>query len=163
MKILIRKGIKKDLPQVLSLIKELAKFENAEHEVTISLDDLKKDGFGKNPYFQFIVAVVNDQIIGLSFYFIRYSTWKGKYLFLEDFIVTEKFRNQGVGSKLFEETIRICKSESMNGMFWQVLEWNKAAIKFYKKYNSNISSDWLNGKLTKNDIEKINFINDIRN
>ena len=96
MKILIRKGIKKDLPQVLSLIKELAKFENAEHEVTISLDDLKKDGFGKNPYFQFIVAVVNDKIIGLSFYFIRYSTWKGKYLFLEDFIVTEKYRNQGL-------------------------------------------------------------------
>ena len=71
----------------------------------------------KIPYFKFIVAVVNDKIIGLSFYFIEYSTWKGKYLFLEDFIVTEKYRNQGVGSKLFEETIRICKSESMNGMF----------------------------------------------
>ncbi|MAO71921.1 MAG: GNAT family N-acetyltransferase [Flavobacteriales bacterium] len=156
MKILIRKGIKKDLPQVLSLIKELAKFENAEHEVTISIDDLKKDGFGKNPFFQFIVAVVDEKIIGLSFYFIRYSTWKGKFLFLEDLIVTEKFRNQGIGSKLFEETIKICKSESMNGMFWQVLDWNKSAIKFYKKYNSNISGEWLNGKLTKNDIEKIN-------
>ena len=158
METIIRNGIKKDLPSVLQLIKELARYENAEHEVTITLDDLKKDGFGKNPYFQFIVAVVNDKIIGLSFYFIRYSTWKGKYLFLEDFIVTKKFRNQGVGSKLFEETIKICKSESMNGMFWQVLDWNKAAIKFYKKYNSNISSNWLNGKLTKNDIEKINWI-----
>lgn len=155
MKTIIRKGIKEDLPSVLQLIKELARYENAEHEVTITLEDLEKDGFGQHPNYLFLVAVQNQEIIGLSFYWIRYSTWKGKFLFLEDFVIKEEYRNQGIGSKLFEETIKICKSKDMNGMFWQVLDWNEPAINFYKKYDAHISSKWLNGKLSKKQIEQI--------
>lgn len=155
MKIIIRKGNIKDLSCVLDLIKELADFENAKHEVKITIEDLKKDGFGKSPLFHLLVAEYKNEIVGLSFYWFRYSTWKGKFLFLEDFIVKKEFRNQGIGTQLFKKTVEISKEEKCNGMFWQVLDWNKQAINFYKKYNATISSEWLNGKLDKKQIEKI--------
>jgi GNAT superfamily N-acetyltransferase len=148
MEVVIRKGVKSDLPAVLDLIKELAGFERALNEVTVSLEDLEQDGFGNHPYYWFIVAEKEGNIIGLSFYFIRYSTWKGRFLFLEDFVVKESFRNKGVGALLFEETIRIAKELDVKGMTWQVLDWNKNAIRFYEKYNSDISAEWYNGKLT---------------
>jgi len=155
MKTSIREGKKKDLPSVLSLIKELADHENSRDEVTITLEDLEKDGFENHPCYWFLVAENNDEIIGLSFYWIRYSTWKGKFLFLEDFIIKSGYRRNGIGSKLFEETIKICQELKLNGMTWQVLDWNTQAIDFYKKYNANISTTWLNGKLTKKQINKI--------
>ena len=148
MKASIRKGIKSDLPAVLDLIKELAEFERALNEVIISLEDLEQDGFGNHPYYWFVVAERDGEIIGLSFYFIRYSTWKGRFLFLEDLVVKESFRNKGIGALLFEETIRIAKELDVKGMVWQVLDWNKNAIRFYEKYNSDISAEWYNGKLT---------------
>ena len=156
MKTIIREGLKDDLPHVLNLIKELAEFENSLNELTITLEDLERDGFGETSYYSFLVAVNDDLIIGLSFYFIRYSTWKGKFLFLEDFIIKEEFRNKGIGSLLFEATIDVCRKNNLNGMIWQVLDWNVAAIGFYKKYNASISKEWLNGKLSKDQINKLN-------
>ncbi len=103
--------------------------------------------------FILLLQLSNNVIIGMSFYWIRYSTWKGKFLFLEDFVVKESFRRKGVGALLFEETINIALNANMNGMCWQVLDWNTPAINFYKKYNSNISSAWLNGKLDKNQLQ----------
>ena len=85
MNTIIRKGVKEDLPQALELIKELANYENSLDEVTITLGDLENDGFGDRQWFWFLVAEDSNRIIGLSFYWIRYSTWKGKFLFLEDF------------------------------------------------------------------------------
>lgn len=155
MEIIIRKGEKKDLLSVLSLIKELADFENAKHEVSITITELEKDGFGDKPCYSFLVAENKNQIIGLSFYWFRYSTWKGKFLYLEDFIIKEEYRRSGIGSRLFEETVKICKKLNLKGMTWQVLDWNTSAINFYKKYNSEINSAWLNGKLTKEQINKI--------
>ena len=155
MKITIREGIKEDLPAVLRLIKELADFEKSIDEVTITLEDLENDGFGDRPWFWFLVAEENNQIVGLSFYWIRYSTWKGKFLFLEDFVIKKEYRRVGIGSKLFEETIKICKKKDLNGMIWQVLDWNNQAIKFYKKYNADITKEWLNGKLTKKQIDRL--------
>ena len=159
MKIKIREGVKEDLPTVLELIKELADFENSKDQVTITLEDLEKDGFGETPSYRFLVAEEKNKIIGLSFFWIRYSTWKGKFLFLEDFVIKEEYKRQGIGSKLFEETINICKKQDLNGMIWQVLDWNTPAIRFYKKYNADISKEWLNGKLTKNQIDSL-FIMD---
>ena len=154
MKIKIRNGKKGDLQSVLNLIKELAKYENAIDEVTITLKELEKDGFGDLQYYKFLVAEIDEKIIGLSFYWFRYSTWKGRFLFLEDFIIKEKYRRSGVGSKLFEATIKICQELKMNGMCWQVLDWNKNAIEFYNKYNAEISNSWLNGKLTNQQIKQ---------
>ena len=144
----IRKGQKADLTSVLALIKELAEFENAPNEVSVTLEELEEDGFGQHPYYWFIVAEHKAEIIGLSFYFIRYSTWKGRFLFLEDFVVKEDFRGQGVGAQLFEETIRIAQRLEVKGMVWQVLDWNEDAIRFYKKYEASIHTEWLNGKLS---------------
>ena len=156
MNTVIRKGIRKDLPSVLKLIKDLADYENASDQVTITLDVLEQDGFGAHPWFWFLVAEKDSEIIGLSFYWIRYSTWKGKFLYLEDFVIKEEYRRHGIGSKLFEETIKMCKQLNLNGMIWQVLDWNSPAIDFYKKFGAEISKDWLNGKLTKKQIENIN-------
>tara|TARA_B100001250_G_C19672052_1_gene731921 strand:- start:295 stop:777 length:483 start_codon:yes stop_codon:yes gene_type:complete len=155
MKAIIRKGVKEDLPDVLSLIKELADYENALQEVKITLKDLERDGFENHPCYWFLVAENKNQIIGLSFYWIRYSTWKGKFLFLEDFVIKEEYRRHGVGEKLFKATIKICQELKLNGMTWQVLDWNTPAINFYKKYNADISSAWLNGKLTNKQINEI--------
>ena len=157
MKAKIRKGLKKDLPSVLKLIKELANYENALEEVTITLNDLERDGFGSRPWFWFLVAENKNEIIGLSFYWIRYSTWKGKFLYLEDFIIKEEYRRSGVGSKLFEETIKISKHLGLNGMIWQVLDWNVPAINFYKKYEAHLDDEWLNGKLVKKQINNFRF------
>ena len=155
MNVTIRKGVKDDLPEVLKLIKELAEYEKALDSVTITLEELEKDGLGDHPWYWFLVAEDNNTIIGISFYFIRYSTWNGKYLYLEDFVINKANRQKGIGSLLFEATIQICKDENLNGMTWQVLDWNSPAIQFYKKYNAEISTEWLNGKLTKHQIHQI--------
>ena len=151
----IRKGIKKDLPQVLALIKELADYEKSLHQVDVTLEQLEKDGFDGHPHYYLLVAEEKGEIIGVCFYFIRYSTWKGKVLFLEDFVVKEEYRRKGIGGMLFEETIRIANKENMDGLHWQVLDWNTPALNFYKKYNASISSTWLNGRLDKEQINKL--------
>lgn len=145
----IRKGTKADLPAVLDLIKELAEYEKALDEVSITLEALEADGFGPHPAYGFIVAEVDEDIVGISFYYIRYSTWKGRFLYLEDFVVKEACRGKGIGAALFEETIRIAKEMDVNGMTWQVLDWNTPALNFYKKYNAHIYDGWLNGMLVK--------------
>jgi len=151
----IRKGIKKDLPQVLALIKELADYEKSLDQVDVTLEQLEKDGFDGHPHYYLLVAEEKGEIIGICFYFIRYSTWKGKVLFLEDFVVKEEYRRKGIGRMLFEETIRIANKENMDGLHWQVLDWNTPALNFYKKYNASISSTWLNGRLDKEQINKL--------
>ena len=153
----IRKGTKTDLPVVLDLIKELAKFEKSLNEVTITLKELEKDGFGEHPWYWFIVAEIDSEIVGLSFYFIRYSTWKGRFLFLEDFVVKDSYRGKGIGSQLFQETVRIAQQMDVNGMVWQVLDWNEPAINFYKKYEAHLDNEWLNGKLVKKQITNFRF------
>jgi GNAT superfamily N-acetyltransferase len=155
MKIQIRKGVQTDLPQVLDLIKELAIYEDALDEVTIKLEDLERDGFGSERLFHFLVAVNEKELVGIAFYYTRYSTWKGKILYLEDFVVKEKDRGKGIGTLLFEETVRVCKNKEYNGMAWQVLDWNEPAINFYKKYKASLSSSWLNCKLSKNQIKSL--------
>ena len=149
----IRKGTKSDLPFVLNLIKELAEYENALSEVSITLTQLEKDGFGEKSVFSFLVAEKNNEIIGMALYYTKYSTWKGKCLFLEDLVVNKKNRRSGVGSKLFEAIIKTAKETNMQRVMWKVLDWNKLAINFYKKYNANISNKWLDGKLIKSQID----------
>ena len=158
MDISLRKGIKQDLPQVLALIKELADYENALDQVSVTLEQLEKDGFEGHPHYYLLVAEYENQSIGVCFYFIRYSTWKGKVLFLEDFVVKEEYRRKGIGGMLFEETIRIANKENMDGLHWQVLDWNTTALNFYKKYNASISSTWLNGRLDKIKIKELKLL-----
>ena len=143
----IRKGVKEDLPEVVAMIKELADYENALDEVEISVEQLERDGFGAHPYYWLLIAEIDGDIAGLAFYFIRYSTWKGKLLYLEDFVVKEKFRRQGIGTLLFDKLKRKVEAEGLAGLVWQVLDWNEPAIKFYEKHGAQISKGWLDGKL----------------
>jgi GNAT superfamily N-acetyltransferase len=143
----IRKASKNDLPEVLNLVKELAIYENAPEEVTIKLKDLEKDGFGDNPLFWIILAENSKGIIGMSFYFIRYSTWKGKCLYLEDLVVKEEYRGKKIGEALFEATIKTAKQIKAKQMNWQVLDWNEPAINFYKKFDAELDEEWINGKI----------------
>lgn len=144
---IIRKGTKEDLPRALELIRELAIYEKAPDEVTNTLEMMENDGFGEHPVFGFIVAEKAGTIHGMSMYYWRYSTWKGKRIYLEDLIVTEAKRGSGIGKLLFEETIAIGKAAGATGMMWQVLDWNEPAINFYKKYQANIEDGWLNCNL----------------
>lgn len=147
MNILLRKATIDDLPAVVELIKELAAYEKAAHEVKITLDELEKDGFGEHPLYWIILAEVDAQIVGMSFYYIRYSTWTGRNLYLEDIVVKEQYRRFGIGKLLFEETIKSAKEMNVRQMIWQVLDWNEPALNFYKKFNAELDPEWINGKL----------------
>lgn len=142
--ITIRKGQKKDLPEILELIKELAIYEKALDQVANTVARMEEDGFGEQPVYGFQVSEEDGKIIGTSIYYYRYSTWKGKRLYLEDLVVTESKRGVGAGKLLFEATLRIAKETNCSGMMWQVLDWNEPAINFYKKYNTRFEDDWLN-------------------
>ena len=145
--LLIRKGTKQDLPSVLDLINELALFEKAPEQVINTVNDMEKDGFGKNPVFTFYVAELNNTIVGIAVYFVKYSTWKGKGLYLDDLFVTEKFRGKGIGKKLFDIIIEEAKNINAKQLHWQVLDWNTPAINFYKKYGATVDAEWLDCKL----------------
>lgn len=151
----IRIGEKKDLPRVLELIKELATYEKAPHEVINTVALMEQDGFGTNPIYGFFVAENENGIVGISLYYWRYSTWKGKRLYLEDIIVTEKERGSGIGKLLFDRTMRKALEEDCSGMMWQVLEWNEPAINFYKKYGAKLDDEWTNCTLEADQIKNL--------
>ena len=146
---IIREGSKADLPRVLELIKELAAFEKAPHEVINTVEQMEKDGFGPTPIYGLFVAETEDGIVGISIYYWRYSTWKAKRLYLEDIIVTERMRGRGIGKQLFERTMQHALDQDCSGMTWQVLDWNEPAMNFYKKYGAKLDGEWVNGTLEK--------------
>lgn len=148
----IRPGVKADLPRTLELIKELARYERAPDEVITTVPQMERDGFGPNPIFGFFVAERSGVIIGISLYYWRYSTWKGKRLYLEDIIVTESERGKGAGKLLFDRTMKFAVDEGCTGMMWQVLEWNEPAIKFYKKYDAKLDDEWTNCSLERDQL-----------
>ena len=135
MSIIIRDGVREDVPTMFELIKELALYEKAPEQVTNTIEQMYLDGFGENPIFGSIVSEVDGQIVGMALYYYRYSTWKGKRLYLEDLIVSEIMRGRGLGEKLLNATIEKARESNCTGLMWQVLDWNEPAINFYKKYN----------------------------
>ncbi len=151
----IREGRKEDLPRVLELIKELAEYERALHEVSNTVEQMERDGFGPHPVYGFLVAEVNNRLVGMSLFYWRYSTWKGKRLYLEDIIVTESYRGKGIGEKLFKLTVQYALEHHCTGMMWQVLDWNEPAIRFYKKFNARLDSGWINCHLEKEQMETL--------
>lgn len=154
----IREGKIEDLPRILELINELAVYEKAPEEVINTVELMQKDGFGPNPVFGFFVCEKDGsgEIIGTAIYYYRYSTWKGKRIYLEDLIVTESERGHGAGKLLFNAIMARGLEEDCSGMMWQVLDWNAPAINFYKKYyNATIEEDWFNCNLQDFEIRKL--------
>ena len=145
MSIIIRKAVKEDCPAMMELIHELAVYEKEPDAVTVSFDHFVESGFGENPVWFGYVAEVDGMVEGFALCYIRYSTWKGQRLYLEDFLVSDKMRGKGIGKLLFDTLIEECKAKKYSGMVWQVLDWNEPAINFYKKYPEvSIDSGWLN-------------------
>ena len=151
----IRKGTATDVPAAMTLIKELALYEKAPHEVTASEESMIEDGFGENPIYQMWVAVEDKTIIGLALTYIRSSTWKGRMLYLEDIIVTESKRGKGIGKSLFLTVCKEVQLHQWNGLIWQVLDWNEPALNFYRKFNASLDPEWINGKLLPETIDII--------
>jgi GNAT superfamily N-acetyltransferase len=143
----VRPGKKNDLTQVLELIRELAEYEHMADQVSNTVERMEEDGFGENPIFGFLVADEGGHLVGASIYYYRYSTWKGRRLYLEDIIVTESQRGKGIRKRLLEETIEVAKRTKCTGMMWQVLDWNTPAIEFYKKYPVTFDNGWVNCNL----------------
>jgi GNAT superfamily N-acetyltransferase len=144
----IRKMTQHDIQAVYDLIVELAVYEKAPEQVTNTPEKMLKDGFSENPIFEGFVAEIENKIIGIAIFYVRYSTWKGKCIYLEDIVVTEKYRGKGVGKLLFDEVMKTTLQKEAALLVWQVLDWNEPAINFYKKYHATLDPEWLNGKLT---------------
>ena len=151
--IIIRKANVTDCTQMMALIKELATYEKAPDAVTVSLSHFEESGFGANPVWWALVAEQTREnseksVIGFALYYIRYSTWKGQRLYLEDIVVTEHMRGKGIGKLLFDQLIEIGREQQFSGMVWQVLNWNEPAINFYRKYKGlTLDEEWVNGSI----------------
>jgi GNAT superfamily N-acetyltransferase len=159
MEITIRKGEKTDIPAVLSLIRELALYEKAPHEVTNTEADMERDGFGDHPVFRLLMAEADGEVAGMAIYFIKYSTWKGKGVYLDDIVVRESFRGNGIGKKLMDAVIRDSHEIGAKQLHWQVLDWNEPAIRFYKRYGASFDPEWINCKLDERQIRDFSTSN----
>jgi GNAT superfamily N-acetyltransferase len=147
MEIVIRRAVKEDCPRLLELITELAIYEKAPNDVTVTMDHFIESGFGEKPVWWSFVAEADGKVEGFALYYIRYSTWKGQAMYLEDIIVTEAMRGQKLGKLLFDRLIEEAREKKWSRIIWQVLEWNEPAINFYKKYNADFDPEWLNCSL----------------
>ena len=149
----VRPAQRSDVPEMMDLIRELALYEKAPDEVTVSETHFEESGFGPNPVWWALVSVIPasegraEQIVGFALYYIRYSTWKGQRMYLEDIIVNEAWRGKGIGALLMDALIAIAREKKFSGMMWQVLDWNEPAINFYKKYSATFDGAWVNVSL----------------
>ncbi len=160
MNITIRPATKEDCPAMLELIRELAIYEKAPDEVTVDPKHFEESGFGPNPVWWSFVAEVQtsdsqsstlnsqsstlNSLVGFALYYIRYSTWKGQVMYLEDLLVTESMRGNGIGKMLLDRLIAEARVKGFKKVVWQVLDWNEPAINFYKKYKASFDGGWVN-------------------
>lgn len=148
MNINIRRAYKDDCEELLDMVRGLALYEKAPQEVTVTLDEFTDAGFGNAPVWTAFVAEVNNKIEGFALYYVRFSTWKGRRMYLEDFYVNENLRGMGIGTLLFERILQEAREKEFNGVSWQVLDWNEPAINFYKKYSARFEGEWINVSLS---------------
>jgi GNAT superfamily N-acetyltransferase len=149
----LRVAVKEDCIRLLELVNELALYEKAPDEVTVTLQEFEEAGFGEKPVWRAFVAQVDGLIVGFALYYIRFSTWKGCRMYLEDFIVTEPMRGKGIGKLLFEKVLAEAKEKEYSGVVWQVLDWNQPAIDFYNKYSAKLEAGWLNASVSKEHLQ----------
>ena len=141
----IRKATIADCPGMMQLIRELAEYEKAPEEVTVDPKHFEESGFGASPvWWAFVVEDTTSNIIAFALYYIRYSTWKGQVMYLEDILVTESMRGKGIGKMLIERLKEEAREKGFKRITWQVLDWNEPAINFYKKFDAQFDPEWVN-------------------
>lgn len=145
MEITIRKASAADIPAMHRLVRELAIYEKAEDQFVATVEEYERD-FDANVY-QGIVAEAEGEVVGMALYYLAYSTWKGKMLYLEDFVVFEAYRRYGIGQLLFDAFLEAARAEGCRLVKWQVLDWNEPALRFYEKNEAIIEKEWWNGKI----------------
>lgn len=148
----LREAVESDMSAVLNLIRQLAEYEKAPQEVTVTVEDLKHDGFTAK-LFKCIVAEIDAEVVGMALYYPRYSTWKGRTIHLEDFIVKEEHRQKGIGKKLFDAVVVEAQKFGAKRLEWVVLEWNTPALNFYNKINAAYEKDWFLAQLREEQIK----------
>lgn len=152
---MIRPAKLSDCSSILTLVNELAVFERAPKEVTVSLSEMEAAGFSENPvWWAFVNENEHGIIDAFALYYIRYSTWKGCRMYLEDILVTENARGKGIGTQLMDRLIQEAKEKKLKGVVWQVLDWNEKAIQFYQKYQASFDSEWINCSLSTTQINQ---------
>ena len=142
MEIILREGQKSDMSAVLLLIEELASFEKEANAVEVSVEDLERDGFGEMPLFKVFIAERNKEIAGMALFYERYSTWKGRSIHLEDLIVKQQYRGEGIGKALYTKVLTYAHDQNLKRVSWEVLDWNKVAIDFYNSTGAKILESW---------------------
>lgn len=150
----IREAIKGDMPYVLKLIKELAHFERESNAVIVTVDDLVKDGFGEIPLFKCFIAEMENEIVGMSLFYPRYSTWKGPTIHLEDLIVTESKRGNKIGKSLYKRVLEYGYNKGVERIEWAVLDWNEPAINFYESTGAKVLRDWDTAQIDRESMKK---------
>lgn len=156
--IVVRKAELKDAQAIWELVHELAIYEKAEEEHTVTTAQVEKDL--AQGIFTAFVAELNNQIVGMALCYPIYSTWKGASLYLEDIVVKEKYRRLGIGSKLFLAVMLYAKEQNAGRLGWQVLDWNIPAIAFYKKYQAVLDDEWITCRLTKEQLQSLTLTNE---
>ncbi|HPF13590.1 MAG TPA: GNAT family N-acetyltransferase [Planctomycetota bacterium] len=135
-----------DMSSVLELVRELAEYERAAEEVTVTVEQLVEDGFQQH-LFRVILAESAGEVAGMALYYPRYSTWKGRTLHLEDLVVKQAYRRHGVGRQLFEAIIHEARRVGAKRLEWNVLDWNEPALRFYEQFDAELDRDWFLGRL----------------
>lgn len=144
----IRRAEARDVPRMLELVRELAIFEKEPDAVTVTKEAMLEDGFGKHPVWFGWVAEDGTGLVGMALCYDRYSTWKGRCLYLEDIVVTASARGRGIGERLFRRCVQHGVDQGYQWMRWQVLDWNTDAIRFYRRLGAEVSAGWLNGDMS---------------
>lgn len=140
--IAVRNAGKDDMEAVLELIQELAVFEKEPDAVEVTVAELQNAGFGNDPQFICFVAEVKSEIVGMALVYFRFSTWKGRTVHLEDLVVKEKMRNNGVGKTLYNRVLEYSYEQGVKRVQWMVLDWNKDAVDFYERSGAEVLKDW---------------------
>ena len=144
---MIRSATRQDVSAIFQLIEELASFERAPEQVVNTPAQLEIDLFDDQICHAIVAENAHGTVIGFALYYISYSTWKGRCLYLEDFYVIDTQRMQGFGQALFDEVVSIAKSKGVKRMDWQVLDWNHTALNFYRRNHATLDPEWINGRL----------------